>query len=217
MKRTLLLVAFASCDGPATLQPWQLDHDRVVAVRAELPHIAPGEVTILDGLIAHADGPTSLSPAANAAAPNAPGDLFTAVHFYINHWRVDGPDEARLAVARAELGLPADAPVPLDVVLEFPGPLYAQKTVWLGDSRANPAAPALVYGPTLALGVDYELVQHAPANGSVRWLTSCGTLVGDTEPRVTHVVDEPCEGELVVVVRDAEGGVAWQVLPISAK
>jgi hypothetical protein len=31
---------------------------------------------------------------------------------------------------------------------------------------------------------------------------------------VTHVVEEPCDGELVVVVRDALGGVAWQVLPL---
>src|SRR6185436_20837894 len=93
----------------------------------------------------------------NAAAVSAPGDLFTAVHFNIDHWEVRGPDEAQLANARVALGLPDGAPVPLEVTLEFPGPLYATKTVWLGDSRANPATPTLMYGPDLALDHEYAL------------------------------------------------------------
>ena len=210
---TLLLVA---CDEPSMLEPWQLDHDRVVAVRAEPPHIAPGEIALLDALIAHAGGPTTIDAPVNAAATSAPGELVTAVHFYIDHWRIDGPDQDRLDAARAALGLPANAPVPLDVTLELPGPLYAQKTVWLGDARVNPPPPTVAYGPDLIVG-DYTLTVDVPLGGSVRWLTSCGTLRDDTEPRATHVVETACEGELVVVVRDAEGGVAWQVLPIKAK
>jgi hypothetical protein len=213
MKRALLLLLVPACTAPAGLEPWQLDHDRVVAVRATPPGIAPGEIALFDSLIAHADGPTSIESVVNAAAPSAPGGLFTAVHFYIDHWQVDGPPPAQLDVARAELGLAADAPVPLDVSLELPGSLYAAKTVWLGESRANPPAPALTYGPMLARG-EHPLSIALPAGGSVRWLTSCGTLRDHTEPRATHVVDEPCDGELVVVVRDGAGGVAWRVLPI---
>lgn len=212
---TLVLVV-AACSEPPTLEPWQLDHDRVIAVRATPPHVAPGEIALFDSLIAHAGGPTTIEPVYNASAATAPGDLYTAVHFYIDHWQIDGPDQARLDVARSELGLAADAPVPIEVTLELPGPLYAYKTVWLGDSRDNPAAPALSYGPDIVLG-EHALAFAPPLGGSVRWLTSCGTLRDDTESHATHIVDEPCTGELVVVVRDAFGGVAWQVLPIVAE
>jgi len=216
MKRALLL-AVAACSQPATLEPWQLDHDRVVVVRAEPPHLAPGEIAMFDALIAHAGGPTTLERPRNAAATSAPGDLFTAVHFNIDRWEVDGPDEARLADARAALGLPDGAPVPLLVSLEFPGELYAEKTIWLGDSAANPTPPMISYGPELAVGHVYPLSFTPPSGSTVRWLTSCGTLSGDSEPLATHSVDEPCTGELALVVRDLLGGVAWQVMSIVAK
>ncbi len=216
MKRALLL-AFAACTETHEVQPWQLDHERVVAVRATPPHIAPGEISMFDALLAHEDGPTTVEPVYNAAAPFAPGDLYTAVHFYIDHWQIDGPSEERLAVARDELGLPPGTPVPLDVTLELRGPLYAQKTVFLGDSRANPPAPVLTHGPDLEVGREYTLEVQAPPGGNVRWLTSCGTLRDDTMPRATHVVDEACDGELVVVLRDGDGGVAWVVQQIHAE
>lgn len=212
MKRAALLL-LAACELETTDPPWQLAHDRVVAVRANPPHVPPGETATFDVLLAHEDGPTTVAAPVNAAAPGAPANLFTAVHFYIDHWRIDGPEDSALAAARAELGLPADAPVPLDVILELPGPLYARKTVWLGDTHENPAAPALAYGPELPRG-EHPLELEVPPGWSVRWLTSCGTLDGDTSPRATHEVDAPCEGELVVVVRDPLGGVAWQSLPL---
>lgn len=217
MKRALLLLAIAACSEPATLEPWQLDHDRIVVVRAEPPHLAPGGLGMFDALIAHERGPTTVEVPNNAAATSAAGDLFTAVHFNIDHWQVDGPDEARLAAARAELGLPDGAPVPLLVSLEFPGPLYADKTMWLGDSAANPVTPAFDHGPEVAVGQEYPLTFVPPPGGTVRWLTSCGTLTGDTTPHATHVIDEPCTGELALVVRDPGGGVAWKVMSIVAK
>jgi hypothetical protein len=215
MKRTILF-CFAACSAPAELEPWQLDHERIVAVRSEPPHITPGEIAIIDALIAHDSAPTTLERPGNAAAVSAPGDLFAAVHFYIDHWQIDGPDETRLAAARTELGLPDGAPVPLEVTLEFPGPLYAKKIVWLGDSRANPARPAFSYGPDVATG-EHTLAFGPPPGGSVRWLTSCGSLRDDGAPTATHIVDGVCEGELVLVVRDDAGGVVWQVLPIRAQ
>lgn len=212
MKRAALLL-LAGCGLEATDPPWQLAHDRVIAVRADPPHLAPGETATFEALLAHDGGPTTVAAPVNAAAPGAPAGLYLAVHYYFDHWRIDGPDESMLAAARAELGLPADAPVPLDVILELPGPLYAQKTVWLGDTHANPAPPALAYGPELARG-EHPLEIAVPPGWSVRWLTSCGSLEGDTMSHAMHVVDAPCEGELVVVVRDPLGGVAWQSLPL---
>ena len=187
-----------------------------VAVRFDPPHVAPGEIAAIDALIAHAGGPVTIEVPRTATAAGAPGGLFTAVHYYFDHWRIDGPDDAALDPAREELGLPAGAPVPIDVTLALPGPLYAKKTVWLGDARPNPPAPAFAYGPGLEVGREYELRYEPPPGGSVRWLTSCGELRDDDHPRATHVVDAPCEGELVLVVRDPDGGIAWQILPLSA-
>lgn len=208
--------ALVACAPDATDPPWSLAHDRVVAVRAEPPHIAPGEIALLEGLFVHAGEPLATAPPTVATAPDAPGGLFTAVHYYIDHWRIDGPDEAALAVARTELGLPAGAPVPLDVVLQLPGPLYAQKTVWLGDSRDNPAPPTVALPPVLAVGRGYPLDVTVEPGVTVRWLTSCGTLERDTTPHATLTVEQPCEGELVVVVRDAAGGTSWQILSLRA-
>lgn len=219
MKRALAVLAsvlLAACDPQVTDPPWQLDHDRIVAVRAEPPHIAPGEVAILEALVAHAGGPTTIERAVQASAPNAPAGLFTAVHFFIDHWRVDGPDEAALDAARTELGLGATAPVPLVVQIEVTGELIAQKTVWLGDRHTNPPAPAFALPASLALG-DHPLDHAVPPGWTVRWLASCGALAGDTTPRATLTLDEPCTGELVLVVRDPAGGVAWQILPLLAQ
>lgn len=211
--RRAWLVLLAACDTATVDPPWQLAHDRVVAVRVNPPHVPPGETATFEALLAHADGPTTVAAPVNASASGAPGRLFTVVHYYFDHWRVDGPDDAALAPARAELGLPDGAPVPIDVLLELPGPLYAQKTVWLGDAHDNPPPPALAHGPVLAPGA-YPLAVDVAPDWSVRWLTSCGSLEGDATPRAIHRVDEPCDGELVVVVRDPLGGVAWQILPL---
>jgi hypothetical protein len=210
-----LLVLLAACDPQVTDPPWQLDHDRIVAARAEPPHIAPGEIALLDALVAHAGGPTTIERALHASAPNAPAGLFTAVHFFIDHWRVDGPDETALAAARAELGLAPSAAVPLVVHIEVPGELIAQKTVWLGDRHANPPAPAFTL-PALGLG-DVALDHDVPPGWSVRWLASCGSLTGDATPHATLSLAEPCTGELALVVRDPAGGVAWQILPLVAQ
>jgi hypothetical protein len=215
MKRALLVLV-AACTADTMDPPWQLAHDRVVAVRAEPPHVAPGEHAMLEALLAHADGPTTIAAPVNASSVRAPGGLFTAVHFVFDHWEIQCPDDAALDPARGELGLPAGAPVPIDVALALPGPLYAKKTVWLGEARANPPPPTVAHGPDLQVGVDYRLQIDVPADFSVRWLTSCGALRDDTSARATHVVDEPCEGEVVVVVRDPLGGTAWQILPVRA-
>jgi len=46
------LVVVVACGGDVD-PPWQLDHDRIVAVRATPPHIAAGETATLDVLRAH--------------------------------------------------------------------------------------------------------------------------------------------------------------------
>ncbi len=217
MKRVLLVLACAGCVDAGD-PPWQLDHDRIVAVRSEPPAILPGEVARIDALLAHAGGPTTTEVPSSATAAGAPADLFTAVHFNIDHWEIDGPDDAKLAQARAELGLAADAPVPLEVSLQFPGPLYATKIVVLGASYANPTASVEIDGaaaPTsIALAAHREVSLRVDAQ-IARWFTSCGELRDHDEPTATLVTAGACTGELVIIVRDNRGGTFWQAFPLA--
>lgn len=214
MKRALLLVLAACADE--TTPPWQLDQDRILGVRATPPGIAPGETARLVALLAHADGPVTEEQPLGASAAFAPADLYTAVHYNIDHWEVNAPDESKLAEARAELGLPADAPIPLEITLELPGPLYATKTVYLGTSRVNPEPPS-VHPDTSSIRIDHDLQLTSVSTGDVRWFTSCGELIDHDQAIATLRVEDPCDGELVVVVRDDAGGVTWRILPLHAQ
>lgn len=217
MKRLAILGVLAGCVD-ASDPPWQLDHDRILAVRAEPPAILTGEVARLDALLAHAGGPTTIEQPIGVTAAGAPADLFTAVHYNLDHWEIDGPAEAQLAEARAELGLPDGAPVPLAVKLQVPGPLYATKTVYLGASYPNPPARVVLDGAdapaSLALAAqhEYRFAVDAPR---ARWFASCGELRGSERLEVTLVTGDACEGELVVVARDDRGGTMWQVISLS--
>lgn len=202
MKR--LLVFLGACT-PATDPPWQLDHDRILAVRANPPALVPGDIGRIEVLLAHADAPVSVEDPDQAAAPGSP--LFTAVHFDRDHWQIDAPDDMQLAAARAELHLPADAPVPLELKIREAG-FNASKQVLLGVTAMNPPLPPVTV-PTFEPGEHPLLIEAT----NVRWYTSCGELVDDDQPRATLILDEPCTGELVVVVRDGIG-VVWQVFPI---
>ncbi len=216
----LAVVTLAACTDEQAAR-WSLDVDRVVAVRATPPHIATGEIARVTGLLADASGTTLEAEPTGASAVDAPGGLFVAVHFDIDHYQIEAPDPAMLAAARTELGLADDAPVPLDVTLRFPGPRYATKTVWLGDRAENPTLGAVTIdgdepGDEIVLrrGDTAALLIEVLATDRVRWLTSCGTLEQDHDARAVLVVGERCTGELAVVVRDAVGGVAWRTFAV---
>jgi len=219
-----LMLMLAAC-APAPVEPeaWQLDQDRVIAVRVSPPGILAGEHATIDGLVAHAGGPTTIETPSAVTAAGSP--LFEAVNFLFDHYEVIGPDDATLAGARTELGLAAGAPIPFPLAVFF-GPLSGDhfnthKDMWLGEADANPGLPALTIDgvqPTASLGVavgrDIALVADAD---TVRWLSSCGTLRDDDQPNAILRVDEACNGELVVVVRDGRGGTVWQVWSLAAE
>jgi hypothetical protein len=218
--RCLAIAALLAGCADETVQPWALDHERIVAVRATPPHIVLGEIALLTALVAHDDGPVEEVVPTGASAPFAPAGLFAAVHFNIDHWQIDGAPPEQLAQARVELGLDEGEPVPLPVTLQFPGRLYAEKIVWLGDSRPNREVPRVLVdgaelGDELQLAGQAEVALVIEVNDSDRahWLTSCGELEDHDSPRATLRVDGRCDGELAVVVRDAFGGTAWRVWP----
>ena len=219
MKRVAILVLAACHDE--LVQPWQLDHDRIVAARATPAGIASGEAAQLDALIAHEGGVTDVEMPTGATAAGAPGGLFTAVHFMFDHWEIQAPDDAQLAAARAELGLAATSlPGNTSVTSSGTGAV-ASKLVWLGESRANPALPAITIdgvapGTTLDLPRGRDITLSATGD-DVSWLSSTGTLHDDDANVATLDVarGDPATGELAVVVRDGAGGIVWQVWSIT--
>src|SRR5262249_9397535 len=117
------LVGVAACAND--VDPiWQLDHDRIVAVRINPPHIPSGEKATVDALIAHKGKPTDVEPPdVVVAPPHSLPELASAVQ---PDGSIIAPDEAALDQARVELGLDPGAPVPFDVAASFgPQPLLA--------------------------------------------------------------------------------------------
>lgn len=239
MKRIVVLVALLSsgCFDDVD-RIWELDHDRIIAVRATPPRIQSGEQATLDALI----GKKGASPSEEVPAVAmvvSPESLASTLSFTGGAWVVTAPEEEQLAAARTELGLEADAPVPLVVGVAFPASVFpsgeiaeglaATKTVWLGDTAENPVlAPAEVNGvdatmmPEIVVpkGVDVRLrVPFEVTEVDVNWLTSCGTMYDYDLPAAYLRVedDDSHEGDLAVVVRTDEGGVAWHVWPIRAE
>ena len=190
----------------------------------------PGESAELDGLVAHDGAPTTVELPAEAAVLDGPDILKDLVYTDAGRWYVYGPADYALAIAREELGLAADAPVPLDVYTAFgregEEALFAKKRVWLGASGTNPIMPrATVDGSPMTdalvvpRGPDVYLSVSAGEGDRVSWLSSVGTLFqDDVATSFLRVLPEDrAEGELAVVIRDAHGGVAWQVWPIRAE
>jgi hypothetical protein len=220
----LILIALAGCLGDIDPE-WQLDHTRIIAVRATPPHIPAGATSQLDLLTATKGGTTAeLAPDATlVVSPMSLADALAGS-------TVTAPSEDRLAAARTELGLMPGAPVPLQIGVSS-GALAATKTVWLGDAADNPvltnvviggaAAPAA--GEMITVAPDTDVHMSVDADDSVMfvsWLTSCGTMHDfDLHAAYIHVLpDDPQTGELALVLRDPRTtGVTWEVWPIAAQ
>ncbi|HWO25919.1 MAG TPA: hypothetical protein VNO30_44600 [Kofleriaceae bacterium] len=224
-----LLIALGAAGCVEELDPpWQLDHDRIVAVRATPPAIEAGGRAELDALIALEGGATSeRSP--EIAAVVSPMSLAGAVAPEGGKWIVTAPDAAKLEQVRAELGLTPGAPVPLIVGVAYGGTaLKATKTILLGVAGQNPSLDAMMIDGApadtkteIVVGklVDVPLSVAAEQDDDVNWLTSCGTMHDFDLPQAYLRVEleDPTAGELAVIRRDPRGGVAWRVWQIRAE
>ena len=236
MRRRLLpaAVAVAALGAAAGCVPdsdprWQLDHDRVVAARATPPHLPAGTTATIDALIAHKGSPTTIEPPVRVVtAPGTPAALAMMVTPSDTGVQVTAPSADVLDAVRASEKLAPGQPIPL-VLIETCGPipLTVTHTIFLGDAADNPAPGAVlvggVAGPpdapiTIPADVDVTLSINADPAAAVSWLTSCGTMHDDDEPAAfVHVQPADSQaGELVVVVRAADGGVGWQRWAIEA-
>lgn len=242
MKKLLVLsVVLFGCNADID-EPWELDHDRIVAVRAEPPGIEPGETSQLDVLLSYEALPAeSRSP--DFAQVVEPQSLADVLAFDGAHWVVTAPSAARLDQVRAELGLAADVPVPLrvGVAVAWPTPVAspegngfaAIKTVWLGREGINPPLNGLTIGGvepedddeivfSKEMGAKTKLFVEADDESDiVNWLSSCGTLHDfDLSSSAYVTADDPedrLEGQFAIVLRDRLGGVSWRLWPCRAE
>jgi hypothetical protein len=221
-----VVVSVAACTDDLD-PPWQLDHDRIIAVRATPPQIAAGERAVVDALVGFKGAPVAaLSP--DDATVVSPASLAGALARDADRWVITAPSAAELDAARAELGLAATAPVPLEIRVRHGGALTATKTVRLGGAadnpamtdvqidRASPGSAPVVVAPLVDVPLTIPLDD---ATYDVTWLSSCGTM-HDFDLPAAHLrveADDPHDGQLVLVVRDAFGGVNWRVWSIDAR
>jgi len=232
VNRAIIMLAVLAVSCTDDVDPaWQLDHDRVIAIRATPSRIASGEVALIDALLGRAgEPPFETDP--ETVMVLTPTVLANTLTQQGTQWRVTAPGPMELAAARSELGLEAGAPVPLRVRMTFPYPnnvtKSALKIIWLGEHAENP-----VLGPVFVEGVDQSaatMLTVAPLTNIplevdfdetyvVNWLTSCGTMhdfdLARSYLRVETEDDQ--SGTLGVVVRDELGGVTWKTWPITAE
>lgn len=225
MRRAAIAVVLGGC-GQDVDPAWQLDHDRIIAVRATPSRVAAGETAVLDALLGHQGAPPGeVEPV--SAEVISPARLAGALS-HAAHWTVTAPDEAGLDAARSELALAPGAAVPLRLRVRFAGtPLIGLKVVWLGEHADNPVIEPVTIDGRDALGetelavpagVDVPLAVTFDDSFNINWLTSCGTM-HDFDLARAHLrvePEDPQSGTLAIVVRDSLGGVAWRVWPIAA-
>jgi hypothetical protein len=228
----LAVAAVAALGGGACmgdLDPaWQLNHDRIIAVRATPPSIASGQSSTIDALLGTKGAKTSVA-APELAMVVSPASLASALTFSGGAWTVTAPSAERLAAARTELKLAADAAVPLEIGVAYANQtLVATKVIKLGTAADNPALVHVMINGQPASDAEIVVGKLVPVPLSIEaddavfdvtWLTSCGTMHDFDLPAAHLQVEakDPTAGELAVVLRDAQGGVSWQVWPIHAE
>ena len=226
---TAIAVCASACTGD--LDPeWQLDHTRIIAVRATPPSIAPGETSTLDGALGTKGAQVSFA-GPEAATVVSPASLAGALSFQNGAWTVTAPSEDKLAAARTELKLAAGAPVPLTIGISYDHQtLVGTKAVLLGTHADNPTLNNVMLDGQPAPASDSQVVIHKIGHTplsvdaddvlfDVTWLTSCGTMHDFDLPTAYVKIegDDPLTGQLGVVLRDSHGGVAWQFWPAVAQ
>ena len=239
MKRAVFAaLALAACNSDVD-QPWQLDHDRIIAVKAEPPGIVVGGQSSTLTMFVGFKGAPPEEKKPDVAQVVSPMSLASLVHVESDgNWVVDPPTDAQLAAARAELKLSSGDLVPLRVGIAaaWPTPVVspmgngfgAVKTVLLGVAGSNPTLEGLTVNGAdpgddelvvSATGKTPLFVQADDSVDIVNWLTSAGTMHDFDlhNAYLTFEKDDMTEGQLAVVLRDNLGGVVWKFWSIKAQ
>ena len=221
--KKLALVALASCTGSID-PPWQLAHERIIAVRATPPHIPAAATSTIDVLLGHIGSGVEVVPPEATSTVISPTGLTTN----LTGATFTAPGETQLDQIRSDQGLGPSDPVPIEVQVEANG-FEALKTIYVGDSSDNPPLDGLLVNNvapptetnaliTVPANVDVPLFVEADDDvDNVNWLTSCGTMNDyNIHDAFLHVNPSDSQtGQLAVVLRDESAGVSWQYWSIA--
>ena len=204
MKRLITLLLFIT--ACAEVEEARLDHAQILAVRLDPPQVSPGGRARVDVLAGDDHGNVFES---EPTAIDAGG---LAVEHTTDGWFVTAP--------------PVPGTVPLAVTLEIDGePWPASKLLPVVDAAApqgaNPRVDTMqIDGQSadgelvLARGTKPKLAAVGTGDGlRFAWYSSVGDLKFYRQPEAELDAATSGEGLVVVVVRDALGGVGWQIAP----
>ena len=220
MIRSAVLVGaiVLGCADVAT--PDELDHARVLAVRADPPGIAAEQTSRLD-VLATTDRAQLLQPVITRARIVGTDDT-RLLERDAQGWTVTAPSENDLARLRQGFGLAETAPIPVfvELTVEIDDRLFvADKQVLLGQAHVNPSivnvmADGQVVDQQMAIGRDREvsLTVETEPNDGLRyvWSSSVGELSSYRSPNAVLATDAAETGTVLVVARDERGGVDWR-------
>jgi len=197
-----VVLAVTAC---AEVEEARLDHSQILAVRLDPPQVAPGGRARVDVL-----------------AGDVSGNVFESDPTAL---------ETELAVDRTAEGWFVTAPqmpgvVPLGLTLEIDGESFpASKQLVVAEPGANPRVTTMQIDgesasgePVLAKGTKPRLAAFCEGGGEggdlrYAWYSSVGDLKFYRQPEAELDAATRGEGLVVVVVRDAVGGVGWQIAP----
>lgn len=225
MRTLAVCLSFALAAGCADVtEPYELDHARVIAVRTEPAVLAPGERGTVAMLVTGVDGPRAV--AADDFTVSVPEPLAAVVPVVrtADGWTVEAPDADEVAAVRSALGVAADQPVavPLTATTTVDAvALTARKWTEIAATTANPTIAGIAVDGVAATTVrvragsspELTVTHDAGPTAVVRWLSSVGDLARYQSTTATLDAAAPARGAIVVVVRDARGGVAWHIVP----
>jgi len=203
MKLVAILAILTACG--ATGDSARLDHAQLLAVRADPPHALPGERVAIDVL-----------------AANDAGDVFEALpdHVTAGALPVDHTDAGWFVTAPPAEANVAGATLAVDLAIDGDSK-QATKQIVFGDSAANPAVAMMSVdgsdSTSLVAAIGDRPALSASASGidplSYAWYSSVGDLEHSRKPDAILDADAAATGTIVLVVRDAQGGVGWELLP----
>ena len=200
----LMLLATALLVACADTSETRLDHAQILAVRAEPANIAPGQRARIDILAGDSAGNVY------EAVPDtlfARGNQPLATEHTPEGWFVtagDAPEVVTLAVTLAIDGT------------EWP----ATKKLVVAEPADNPRVDMQIDGAfatemiaTAGTKPQLSALPQGREPFTYAWYSSVGDISKYRQPEAELDAKDPASGHIVLVVRDAMGGVAWSIHP----
>lgn len=197
MRAILFITILTACDSAPEVA--RLDHAQILAVRSEPAAVAPGGRAKIDILAGDDSGAVfEANPDTVTAGP-------LAVERAADGWYVtaNGPEIATIAVSLAIDGVAWRATKSLVVNELAANPTIA--TMQIDGAPADEIVAQVGTKPALSIIADGDL--------DYAWYSSVGDLEKYRMPTAILDAEQPAEGHVVIVVRDATGGVGWKLLP----